>query len=208
LRPWRRLGKGNKDRLLPIHQSALSAVTAYLSTRPPELPRSAPLFVTAAGPGLIGKRLNGPNLDGIFRQINRQFHKHVYPHLLRHTFATHLLLGGADLRHVQALLGHESPDTTSQYLGLVKEDIKKGYDQAIERILTGAIPARRRPGPRRPPPDRPNSPNSQNKSLQCPFGRVECPHAPSSTMAGPPPDHAGQPVQHQSCQPVPLAPSP
>jgi len=54
---------------------------------------------------------------------------------LRHCFAVHLLKGGADLRYVQALLGHESPETTAMYLGLVKEDLKKAYDAAVGSIL-------------------------------------------------------------------------
>lgn len=55
--------------------------------------------------------------------------------MLRHTFAVHLLQGGADVRHVQVLLGHESPETTSRYLGLVKDDLKMVYDRAIDAML-------------------------------------------------------------------------
>jgi site-specific recombinase XerD len=73
----------------------------------------------------------------IFVQLNRTAPKHVNPHLLRHTFACHLLQNGADVRYVQALLGHESPDTTSRYLGLVKDDLKREYDRAVEAILGG-----------------------------------------------------------------------
>ena len=61
--------------------------------------------------------------------------KHVNPHRLRHTFAVHLLRGGADVRHVQALMGHASPDTTNQYLGLVKNEMKRAYDRAMRKIV-------------------------------------------------------------------------
>ena len=71
----------------------------------------------------------------IFVQRNRPALKQINPHLLRHTFAVHLLQNGADVRSVQALLGHESPDTTSRYLGLVKDDLKREYDRAVEAML-------------------------------------------------------------------------
>jgi site-specific recombinase XerD len=130
-----RSGKGNKGRLLPVHKLALRALKAYLPDETIPLARGTPLFTTMIPRGVRGKRLDQNNVAGIFRVVKRRFHKHVYPHLLRHTFAVHMLQGGAGLRHVQALLGHESPNTTSRYLGLVKDDIKKTYDRAMQKVL-------------------------------------------------------------------------
>lgn len=83
--------------------------------------------VTVNGLAMFFKRLRDKRVGGL--------NVHLFPHLLRHTFAVHLLQGGADLRHVQALLGHDSPDTTAAYLGLVKDDLKRVYDASIEAIL-------------------------------------------------------------------------
>jgi len=136
-----RSGKGNKDRLLPVHDSALRALRAYLPKGLKSPARGLPVFTTRnCRNGRRGRRLNANNVAGIFRVIRKRFGKHVYPHLMRHTFAVHLLQGGAGLRHVQALLGHESPDTTSRYLGLVKDDIKKAFDQATWHVLHGRLP--------------------------------------------------------------------
>lgn len=130
-----RSGKGNKDRVLPMHRRAASRLRTFLLSRGQDLPRNTPLFVARPATSHLDSRLSTSSLDALFRQANRSFHKHLYPHLFRHTFAVHMLLGGADLRHVQALLGHESPNTTSRYLGLAKEDLKRGYDKATAIVL-------------------------------------------------------------------------
>jgi site-specific recombinase XerD len=127
-------GKGQKDRILPINSIALQSIAIYLQDRGGRPRKQSPLFITHTDEENEGKRLDGNNLDALFRYLNAGFHKHVHPHLLRHTYAVHLLQGGADLRYVQALLGHDSPDTTARYLGLVKTDLKKAYDEALARI--------------------------------------------------------------------------
>jgi site-specific recombinase XerD len=128
-------GKGAKDRLVPINPSALAALSGYFERRTVRLRKTTPLFtVHGFGTEELG-RFDENGLWALFRRLNRDFHRHVHPHLLRHTFAVHLLKNGADLRYVQALLGHESPDTTSMYLGLVKEELKRDYDRAIGIIL-------------------------------------------------------------------------
>jgi site-specific recombinase XerD len=85
-------------------------------------------------------RLTNYSLNTLFRRMPNQTSRVIHPHLLRHTFAVHLLRGGADVRHVQALMGHSSPDTTNQYLGLVKDEIKLAYDRAIRSILQSNKP--------------------------------------------------------------------
>lgn len=127
-------GKSGKDRIVPVHDTALEAVTLYLGARPRKPRKCSPLFVSHR-PQDGGKRIKVQTVERVFRQINKRFSKHVHPHLLRHTFAVHLLQNGADIRHVQALLGHESADTTSRYLGLVKDELKRAYDRGIEAIF-------------------------------------------------------------------------
>jgi integrase/recombinase XerD len=131
-------GKGGKERLLPVGRPALAAVRAYLRARGNAPGRKAPLFVLHS----LGRPLAGRYREWViyrlFARLSRQFRRRLHPHLLRHCFAVHLLQGGADIRHVQALLGHESPETTAMYLGLVKDDVRKAYDQAVEGILEEA----------------------------------------------------------------------
>lgn len=131
-------GKGDKERLLPVHQQAIDAVLRYLTERGGNLSPEAALFV--AHPDKGGERLTVNGMAMLFKRFRDKkvggLNVRLFPHLLRHTFAVHLLQGGADLRHVQALLGHESPDTTAAYLGLVKDDLKRVYDASIEAILS------------------------------------------------------------------------
>lgn len=128
-------GKGAKDRVLPVHGRALGAVRAYLRARGGKQEGQVPLFVAHRGPNAGRARLK--SLAPLFRAVSRRLGKHVHPHLMRHTFAVHVLQGGADVRYVQALLGHESPDTTSRYLGLAKNDLKRAYDAAVARLMAG-----------------------------------------------------------------------
>jgi len=105
------LGKGGKQRLVPLLPAIRDAVAAWLRHHP-DPRRDAPLFV-----GVKGARLQ----SGIARRTLRTYRRlaglpeHATPHALRHSFATHLLAGGADLRSIQELLGHASLSTTQRY---------------------------------------------------------------------------------------------
>ena len=126
-------GKGAKDRIVPIAPAAIAAIDGYFETRYLALGPDDPLFVTTRGRQYA--RITDNYLSTLFRRMPNPLGRPVNPHLLRHTFAVHLLRGGADVRHVQALLGHASPDTTNQYLGLVKSEIKQSYDRAIRKLM-------------------------------------------------------------------------
>lgn len=105
------IGKGSKQRIVPVLPVVREAIAAWLRLHPDHRP-DAPLFV-----GARGGRLNA----GVIQRTLRQFRQlnglpdHATPHALRHSFATHLLAGGADLRAIQELLGHASLSTTQTY---------------------------------------------------------------------------------------------
>lgn len=109
--PLRVMGKGAKQRLVPILPAVGEAITAWLAVYRPAAV-TLPLF-----PGVKGGRLN----PGVAQRSLRDFRRiaglpeHATPHALRHSFATHLLAGGADLRSIQELLGHASLGTTQRY---------------------------------------------------------------------------------------------
>jgi integrase/recombinase XerD len=122
-------GKGNKQRIVPVHAAALRRIADYLERGRPELlkGRTSPLlFVTARGTGMTRQafwasvKVNGKKA-GIFH--------HLSPHVLRHTFATHLLEGGADLRSVQAMLGHADLSTTEIYTHVVRSRLRETLDR-------------------------------------------------------------------------------
>jgi len=129
-------GKGQRDRIVPVHDEALRILADYLHARGSKPGKQEPLFIIHERDEK--HRITRTNIDHIFRKVNQRFDKkHVYPHLIRHTCAIHMLQGGADLRYVQALLGHESPDTTSVYLHFARSELKRAYDRAVDAFLSG-----------------------------------------------------------------------
>jgi integrase/recombinase XerC len=105
-------GKGGKERVVPILPAVRERVAAYLALCPHRLGRSDPLFV-----GVRGAALNQRQVRAAMIALRRRLGlpEHATPHALRHSFATHLLESGADLRAIQDLLGHASLSTTQRY---------------------------------------------------------------------------------------------
>jgi integrase/recombinase XerC len=105
-------GKGRKQRVVPVLTKVAEAVDAYLAACPYRLSPNDPLFV-----GARGKRLQAGVVQAMVRRLRRRLGlpETATPHALRHSFATHLLSAGGDLRAIQELLGHESLSTTQRY---------------------------------------------------------------------------------------------
>ena len=134
-------GKGSKERIVPIGQAALKALRIYLERGRPALVKGAPeahLFVNFRGGQLTRQ--------GLYKIVRRHavtagLADQMSPHTLRHTFATHLLAGGCDLRSVQEMLGHADVSTTQLYTHLSSERLKDVYFRAHPRAnLRGQTP--------------------------------------------------------------------
>ena len=120
------LGKGNKERILPITERAFNSIKNYINTY-------RDTFTNEKSGQYLFLGVRGGKLSD--REIRRivKIRVGTFPHSLRHTFATHLLDGGADLRIVQELLGHNDPNTTQIYTHVSKKQMKKKYKQSHPR---------------------------------------------------------------------------
>jgi len=122
-------GKGSKQRRVPVGRRALAAITAYLRTRGIDDPIycGEPLFLNSRG-----KRLTSRSIRRIVDRwaMTAALNRHISPHVIRHTFATHMLDAGADLRAIQEMLGHASLSTTQHYTHLTWTNSWMLYDKA------------------------------------------------------------------------------
>jgi integrase/recombinase XerC len=132
-RVLRVLGKGRKERLCPLHRGAAEALQRWLARRGELLARrwrgqdARAVFLNFRG-GRLTPRSVARHLDTYARAAGLQ--QHVSPHALRHSYATHLLAGGADVRSIQELLGHASLSTTQRYTHVGVELLQAVYDKA------------------------------------------------------------------------------
>jgi integrase/recombinase XerC len=123
------LGKGRKERIVPVGRKAREALERYLEARGPA-PADAPLFTNHRGGRLTARSIQRQLK---VRLLQAGILKEATPHALRHSFATHLLAGGADLRAIQELLGHASLSTTQKYTQVDIEHLARVYDDAHPR---------------------------------------------------------------------------
>ena len=122
-------GKGRKERIVPIGRKALDAIDAY-SARKNDTDKGASIFT-----GPSGKRLTARTVQRILGNYRKKLglSQKASPHTLRHSFATHLLESGADLRAIQELLGHASLSTTQRYTHVNLDSLMETYDKAHPR---------------------------------------------------------------------------
>ena len=127
------MGKGSKERIVPINDTTIKYLNIYINNYRKEILNkkdSEYLFISNA--------LKPITRQGLFKIIKKEciragIKKNVYPHILRHSFATHLLNHGANIRTIQELLGHEDITTTEIYTHLSNETIKKDYEEYFPR---------------------------------------------------------------------------
>jgi integrase/recombinase XerC len=133
-------GKGRKERILPVGTPAFDAVGAYLKRRGelaakrPQTDPEEPLFLS-----IRGMRMNPRGVARVVERVVRAsgIGRKISPHALRHTFATHLLDAGADLRSIQEMLGHRSLSTTQKYTTVSVSRLMEVYDRAHPRAGGG-----------------------------------------------------------------------
>ena len=120
-------GKGSKERIVPFGKNAQQAIIKYLKNRDLILLKNN----ISENKNLLlkdsGKEITRQDIYNFIRKQGEKIHKHISPHTLRHTFATHLLDNGADLRVVQELLGHSDVSTTQLYTHITKKRLKEVY---------------------------------------------------------------------------------
>ena len=127
------MGKGSKERIVPINDYALDALKEYIDIARPEM------LIKGDNNYLFINNHGGPmTRQAIFKMIKKEclikgISKNISPHTLRHTFATHLLENGADLRMIQELLGHSDISTTQIYTHITNEKLKQEYNQYFPR---------------------------------------------------------------------------
>lgn len=148
-------GKGNKERLVVMGEPAREALGAYMRHGRPSLAKRAhrngdqhqaeqrALFLNRGG-----GRMSQRRIQLIVRKyaLKAGLDERVHPHLLRHTFATHLLDGGAELRVVQELMGHSSPNTTQIYLHVTEERQRKALEASLDGVAEVEVARRARRG--------------------------------------------------------------
>lgn len=125
------LGKGRRERLAPVGDKAVDAIREYMEHRSAKkMEEKKPLFLNKSG-----KRLTDRSIRRVIERYIKKLSikEHISPHTLRHSFATHLLNHGADLRSVQELLGHKNLSTTQIYTHVTMERLKSVYDKAHPR---------------------------------------------------------------------------
>lgn len=124
------MGKGTKERIIPVGSKAIDSVRNYLNIRSNFKPRTQSLFLNSRGRSLTPRSIERVVKDLCVRAA---LNKKISPHVLRHSFATHLLGSGADLRSIQDMLGHSSLSITQKYTHTSIEKIMEIYDKTHPR---------------------------------------------------------------------------
>ena len=126
------MGKGKKERIVPFGDIAKNVLNDYINNYRTSINKKNSTYIFLNN---LGNKLSRQYIFRIIKQecIKKGIKKNVSPHTLRHTYATHLLKNGADLRIIQELLGHENLATTQIYTHLDNETLKKDYDEYFPR---------------------------------------------------------------------------